>query len=62
MVFPLDFKKGSPLQHKLKNHSTANLHANDVKAYLTEEGEYGGIYGPYEHEPQNDMHFSPFLL
>ena len=47
----MDFKKGSPLEQELKNHSTASPYTDDVKAYLTEEDEYGDIYGPYEHEP-----------
>ena len=59
--FPLDFKKGSTLQHELKNHSTANNYTEDVKAYLQEEGQFGAIFGPFDSEPLKDMHFSPFL-
>ena len=59
--FPLDFKQGSPLQHEMKNHSTANLYTDDVKAYLQEEGEYGAIFGPYENKPLDNMHILPFL-
>ena len=59
--FPLDFKASSPLHHELKNHSTANLYTDDVKAYLTEECQFGAIYGPYKDKPLDNMHFSPFL-
>ena len=33
--FPLDFKEGSPLQHELKNHSSANLYTEDIKALIS---------------------------
>ena len=59
--FPLDFKKGSPLQHELKNHSMANIHTDDMKAYLQEESQFGAIFGPFDNEPLDGMHFSPFL-
>ena len=60
--FPLDYKEGSPIQHELKNHSKTNLHTDDVKAYLEEEGKYGAIFGPYEYEPLNEMHFLSFFM
>ena len=58
---PLYFKENSPFQHELKNHNTANLYTDDVKAYLTEECQFGAIYGLFKDEPLDNMHFSPFL-
>ena len=46
--FPLDHKDNFPLQHGLKNHSTANQHERDIEAYLQEEKRFGAIFGPFE--------------
>ena len=58
--FPLDHKQESPLNHDFKNHSTATLYEDDVKAYLQEEKQFGAILGPYSSCSLDNMHFSPF--
>ena len=45
--FPLDFDSKSVLSSHEKNHSSANLFPDDIKAYLNEEREYGAILGPF---------------
>ena len=59
--FPLDHKENFPLQHELKNHSTANQHESDIEAYLQEEKRFGAIFGPFKTRPLQNMHFSLFL-
>ena len=59
--FPLDHKDNFPLQHELKNHSTANQYERDIEAYLKEEKQFGAICGPFQTCPLKNMHFSPFL-
>ena len=59
--FPLDFNCNNPLKHERNNHSSAKLHLDDIKAYITEEKQFKAIYGPFKECPFDNMHFSPFL-
>ena len=59
--FPLDFNRGSNLNHDLKNLSSANSFPHDIEAYLAEELSYGAIVGPFDSNPINQCHHSPFM-
>ena len=59
--FPLDFKSNNSLKYECKYHSSAKLHLDDIKAYITEEKQFKAIHGPFKECPFDNMHFSPFL-
>ena len=59
--FPLDFDYASPLKSVHQNHSSATDHTEDVKAYLTEEKDFGAMLGPFQEPPIGNLHISPFL-
>ena len=59
--FPLDFNRNSDLNHDLNNHSSANNFPNDIEAYLVEERSHGAILRPFDTNPINQCHHSPFM-
>ena len=59
--FPLDFNRGSNLNHDLQNHSSANNFPHDIEAYLAEKLSYGAIVGPFDSNPINQCHHSPLM-
>ena len=56
--FPLE---GCPLQHKVGNHSSANEFPADVDAYIEEECKFGALLGPFDANPIENAHSSPFM-
>ena len=65
MVLRFDFNYDNdyynPLHTTLKNHSSASMFREHVKACLQEEMDFGAIIGPYEHPPIEGLHVSLFL-
>ena len=59
--FPLDFNRSCPLQHEMGNHSSANAFPADVDAYIEEECKFGALLGPFDVNPINNAHNSPFM-
>ena len=59
--FLLDFKRKSDLSHDLKNCSSVNNFPSDIEAYIAEEHSYGAILGPFDTNPINQCHHSPFM-
>ena len=59
--FPLDFDYVSPLKSVQQNHSSAIDYTEDVKAYLTEEKDFGAMLGPFQEPLIENLHVSPFL-
>ena len=45
--FPLDFDRNSILQPTYQNHTSATQHKDEIEKYITEELNYGAIYGPF---------------
>ena len=59
--FPLDFNRCCPLQHESGNHSSANEFPADVDAYIEEECKFGALLGPFDVNPIENAHNSPFM-
>ena len=59
--FPLDFNRACRLHHKGVNHISATPFPNDIDAYIHEESHYGAIIGPFEKNPIQGGHTSPFM-
>ena len=59
--FPMGFNRDCPLQHEVKNHSSAIVYPNDIQAYIEEEVSLGAIVGPFETNPIVNGHISPFM-
>ena len=60
--FPLDLNRDCHLDCKFSgNHSSANGFPQDIEAYITEELSHGAILGPFEHNPIENGHTSPFM-
>ena len=59
--FPLDFNRCCPLQHEVGNHSSANEFPADVDAYIEEECKFGALLGPFDVNPIENAHNSPFM-
>ena len=59
--FPLDFNRCCPLQHEAGNHSSANEFPADVDAYIEEECKFGALLGPFDVNPIENAHNSPFM-
>ena len=59
--FPLDFNRCCPLQHEVGNHSSANGFPADVDAYIAEECKFAALLGPFEVNPIENSHSSPFM-
>ena len=58
--FPLDFNRTSKLGKNTKNHRSAIMFPQDVKAYIQEEIRFGAIVGPFSDPPFQELHISPF--
>ena len=59
--FPLDFNRNCPLRCEGTNHSSAIEHPSDVDAYIKEETEFNAILGPFQQNPIEGGHCSPFM-
>ena len=59
--FSLDFNRCCPLQHEVGNHSSANEFPEDVDAYIEEECKFGALLGPFDVNPTENVHSSPFM-
>ena len=59
--FPLDFNRCCPLQHEVGNHSSATEFPADVDAYIEEECKFGALLGPFDANPIESAHNSPFM-
>ena len=59
--FPLDFNRCCPLKHEVGNHSSANEFPADVDAYIEEECKFGALLGPFDVNPIENAHNSPFM-
>ena len=59
--FPLDFNRCCPLQHEIGNHSSATEFPADVDAYIEEECKFGALLGPFDVNPIENAHNSPFM-
>ena len=58
--FPLDFDRNSILQPTYQNHTSATQHKDQIEKYITEELNYGAIYGPFQQLPF-PVHISPLM-
>ena len=58
--FPLDFRC-CPLKHEVGNHSSANEFPADVDTYIEEECKFGALLGPFDVNPIENAHNSPFM-
>ena len=58
--FPLDFDRNSILQSTYQNHTSAIQHKDQIEKYITEELNYGAIYGPFQQLPFS-VHISPLM-
>ena len=59
--FPLDFNRCCPLKHEVGNHSSADEFPSDVDAYIEEECKFGALLGPFDLNPIENAHSSPFM-
>ena len=59
--FPLDFNRTCKLRHEGVNHNSANQFPSDIQAYISEETHYGAIIGPFDRNPIEGGHISPFM-
>ena len=59
--FPLDLNRCFPLQHEAGNHSSANEFPADVDAYIEEKCKFGALLGPFNVNPIENAHNSPFM-
>ena len=59
--FPLDFNRTCKLRHEGVNHNSANQFPSDIEAYISEETHYGAIIGPFDKNPIEGGHISPFM-
>ena len=56
--FPLDLNRQSKLVSSEVNHSSAIEHAEHIEQYISEELQYGALYGPFQETPI-PVHISP---
>ena len=49
------------MQYDRKNHSPAVQYPNDIQAYLMEKHSHGAILGPFQNNPIEKAHYSPFM-
>ena len=59
--FPLDFNRCCPLQQEVGNHSSADEFPSGVDAYIEEECKFGALLGPFDVNPIENAHSSPFM-
>ena len=59
--FPLDFNRACVLGEYTGNHSSAIECPKDIEAYIEEELHYGALLGPFEENPIEGGHCSPFM-
>ena len=59
--FPLGFNRMCPLKHDKENHKSAVLFPEDVNKYIEEERKFGAIIGPFQEQPIENLHYSPFM-
>ena len=60
--FPLDFNRACKLCHEGVNHKSAIQFPSDIDAYISEETHHGAIIGPFEKNPIEGGHISPFMM
>ena len=58
---PPDFNRTCKLRHEGVNHNSANQFPSDIEAYISEETHYGAIIGPFDRNPIEGGHISPFM-
>ena len=58
--FPLDFDRNC-VKNGNQNYSLDIKYPSDIQGILTEEMQYGAIFGPYEVNPISNCHTSPFM-
>ena len=59
--FPLDFNRACKLRHEGVNHNSAIQFPNDIEAYISEETHHGAMLCPFERNPVEGGHISPFM-
>ena len=59
--FPLDFNHACDLGKYTGNHSSAVDCPKDIEAYIEEELQNGGLWGPFKSNPIPQGHCSPFM-
>ena len=57
----MGFNRECPLRHCMENHSSGNDYQKDIQAYINEEVAFGAIVDPFESNPINNGHISPFM-
>ena len=58
--YPVDFNRLSKLVSFEVNHTSATEYAEHIDQYISEELQYGALYGPFQEIP-NPIHISPLM-
>ena len=58
--FPLDFNRACDLGQYTRNYSSVDC-PRYIEVYIEEELQYGALLGPFEKNPIDQGHCSPFM-